>query len=73
MKADPEAGLLDIVQRMQGAGEHFDYDASIYTSAPRHARSLDPYLYPYSSGYPYSYYGFYPYSYYGPGWWGRGY
>ena len=72
VKADPEAGLLDIVQRMQGAGEHFDYDASIYTSAPRHARSLDPYLYPYSSVYPYSYYGFYPYSYYGPGWWDYG-
>src|SRR4029077_8819477 len=39
---DTEAGLLDIVERMQGASEHFDYDASIYTSAPRHARSLDP-------------------------------
>lgn len=68
VKADPEAGLLDVVQRMQAAGEHFDYDVSIYTSAPRRARSLDPYLYPY----PYSYYGFYPYSYYGLGWWDYG-
>ena len=70
VKADPEAGLLDIVQRMQAAGEHFDYDVSIYTSAPRRARSVDPYLY--SSLYPYSSYGFYPYAYYGLGWWDYG-
>jgi hypothetical protein len=71
VKADPESGLLDVVQRMQATGEHFDYDVSIYTSAPRHAPSLDPYLSPYSS-YPYSHYSFYPYSYYGPGWWDYG-
>lgn len=70
VKADPEAGLLDIVQRMQAAGEHLDYDVSIYTSAPRHVRSLDPY--PYAAFSPYSYYSFYPYSYYGPGWWDYG-
>lgn len=85
VKADPEAGLLDIVQRMQAAGEHLEYDVSIYTSAPRRARSFDPYPSPYSALNPYSYYGsFYPYSYYGPGlwdygfgglgfWWGWGY
>jgi len=72
VKADPEAGLLDIVQRMQAAGERLDYDVSIYTSAPRHARSLDPYLYPYSFFDPYSYYSLYPYAYYGPGWWDYG-
>ena len=83
VKADPEAGLLDLVQRMQAAGEPVDYDVSIYTSAPRHARSVDPYLNPYSFFDPYSYYSFYPYAFYGPGgwdygfgglsWWGWGY
>src|SRR5256886_11539982 len=30
-RADPEAGLLDLVQRMRGAGDHFDYDVASYT------------------------------------------
>jgi hypothetical protein len=64
VKVDPETGLVDIVQRMQAADEHFDYDVSTYTSAPRHARPFGPYPYPYSY--------FSPYSYYGPGWWDYG-
>ena len=68
VKVDPEAGLLDIVQRMQAADEHFDYDVSTYTAAPRRARPWGPYPDPYPD--PYSY--FSPYAYYGPGWWGYG-
>src|SRR5256886_1235729 len=31
VRADPAAGLLDLVQRMRGAGDHFDYDVASYT------------------------------------------
>src|SRR5438552_13784070 len=28
VRADPEAGLMDLVQRMQAAGDHFDFDVA---------------------------------------------
>ncbi len=34
VRADPEAGLMDLVQQMQGTGEHFDYDVATYTVSP---------------------------------------
>jgi hypothetical protein len=44
VKADPEAGLLAVVQRMQAVDEHFEYDVSTYVSRPRDVRA--PTLYP---------------------------
>jgi hypothetical protein len=56
-KADPEAQLRDIVQRMQPDRGHFDYDVATYVVAsPRYARG--PYADPYFYGWP--------------GWWGYG-
>jgi hypothetical protein len=34
VRADPEAGLMDLVQRMQAAGDHFDFDVATYTVSP---------------------------------------
>jgi len=34
VRADPEAGLMDLVQRMHATGEHFDYDVASYTVSP---------------------------------------
>jgi len=34
VRADPEAGLMDVVQRMQAAGDHFDFDVATYTVSP---------------------------------------
>jgi hypothetical protein len=61
VQADPESQLRDIVQRMQPAGGHFDYDVATYTvaAAPKYVRSLDPWPY-------------YGYGYGWPGWWGYG-
>src|SRR2546430_9569731 len=44
-RADPEAGLLDLVQRMRGAGDHFDYDVASYTVGPppRYVGWVSPY------------------------------
>jgi Domain of unknown function (DUF4384) len=48
VKADPETQLRNIVHRMQGGGERFDYDISTYVvkPPPAYVRSLypDPYL-----------------------------
>ena len=35
VRDDAEAGLLDIVQRMHGDGQHFDYDVATYAVAPQ--------------------------------------
>jgi len=46
-KNDPEAGLLSIVQHMQPADAHFDYDVATYVVvSPRYAAYPYPYLYP---------------------------
>jgi uncharacterized protein DUF4384 len=59
-KADAEARLRDIVQRMRPDGGGFDYDAATYVVAaqPRYAR--DTYYDPWYYGYGW------------PGWWGYG-
>jgi len=47
MRADPEAGLMDVVQRMQGTGVHFDYDVATYTASPsRYIGWASPYAWP---------------------------
>jgi len=45
---DPEGGLMGIVQRMQGAGNHFEYDVATYTvsSEPRYIGWVSPYGWP---------------------------
>src|SRR5207302_1344872 len=45
VRADPEAGLTDLVERMQGTGGHFDYDVATYTAspAPRYVGLVSPY------------------------------
>src|SRR3989454_5933944 len=45
VRADPEAGLMDLVQRMQAAGDHFDFDVAAYTvsSPPRYVGWVYPY------------------------------
>jgi hypothetical protein len=45
VRADPEAGLMDLVQRMQGTGDHFDYDVATYTASaqPRYVGWVAPY------------------------------
>src|SRR5206468_3378463 len=45
VRADPEAGLLDLVQRMRGAGDHFDFDVASYTvePPPRYVGWVSPY------------------------------
>jgi len=34
VRDDPEAGLMDLVQRMHRTGDHFDYDVATYTVSP---------------------------------------
>ena len=47
VRSDPEAGLMDLVQRMQGTGVHFDYDVATYTaSPPRYVGWASPYAWP---------------------------
>jgi len=48
VRADPEAGLMDLVQRMQGTGDHFDYDVATYTVSPppRYIGWVSPYGWP---------------------------
>jgi hypothetical protein len=45
VQANPEAGLMDLVQRMQGTGDHFEYDVATYTVAapPRYVGWVSPY------------------------------
>jgi len=47
VRADPEAGLMDLVQQMQGTGSggHFDYDVATYTVSPppRYVGWVHPY------------------------------
>jgi len=45
VRADPEAGLTELVERMQGTGGHFDYDVATYTAspAPRYVGLVRPY------------------------------
>ncbi len=45
VRADPEAGLTELVERMQGTGGHFDYDVATYTAspAPRYVGLVSPY------------------------------
>jgi len=52
--ADPEAGLVAVVQRMQAVDEHFEYDVSTYVSRPRDARPATPYL-PWSDWWDFGY------------------
>jgi hypothetical protein len=61
---DPEARLMSIAHEMQPSGGHFDYDLATYTvsPAPRYARVLDPYAYPYGWA---GWWGYNP-------WWGVG-
>jgi len=44
VKADPEAGLIAVVRRMQAVDGHFEYDVSTYVSRPRDVRAPTPYL-----------------------------
>jgi uncharacterized protein DUF4384 len=48
---DPESGLLNLVERMKPAPEHFDYDVATYVVSDQYARGLYPYEYPYAWGY----------------------
>src|SRR2546429_2657816 len=43
-RADPEAALTDLVERMQGTAGHFDYDVATYTAspAPRYVGLVSP-------------------------------
>src|SRR3989454_8397819 len=45
VRADPGAGLTDLVERMQGTGDHFDYDVAPYTASPppRYVGLVPPY------------------------------
>src|SRR6266576_1580953 len=45
VRADPEAGLTDLVERMQGTGAHFDYGVATYTASPalRYVGLVPPY------------------------------
>ncbi len=45
---DPEGGLMGIVQRMQGTGNHFEYDVATYTASPqpRYIGWVSPYGWP---------------------------
>jgi hypothetical protein len=54
VRYDPEAGLLELVDRMKRPNQRFDYDVATYVVSERYARDL------------YSY----PYPYVGPSWWG---
>ncbi len=54
VKADPEAGLLAVAQRMQAVDEHFEYDLSTYVSRPRDVRPPTPYL-PWSDWWDFGY------------------
>ena len=54
VKADPEAGLVAVVQRMQAVDERFEYDVSTYVSRPRDARPATPYL-PWSDWWDFGY------------------
>jgi hypothetical protein len=54
VREDPEAGLLELVDRMKTPNQRFDYDIATYVVSDRYARDL------------YSY----PYPYVGPSWWG---
>jgi len=54
VKADPEAGLVAVVQRMQAVDERFEYDVSTYVSRPRDARPATLYL-PWSDWWDFGY------------------
>src|SRR2546422_10437965 len=45
VRADPEAALTDLVERMGGTGGHFDYDVATYTASPppRYGGVVGPY------------------------------
>ena len=45
VRADPEAALTDLVERMGGTGGHFDYDVATYTASPppRYVGFVGPY------------------------------
>src|SRR5438876_746804 len=45
VRADPEAALTDLVERMQGTTGHFDYDVATYTASPppRYVGFVGPY------------------------------
>jgi len=61
VRDDPEAGLLNLVQRMKPSGEHYDYDVATYVVSERYARGM--YSYPYVGP---GWWGYDP-------WWGWGY
>src|SRR6266516_4819869 len=69
VKADPEAGLLAVAQRMRAVDEHFEYDLSTYVSRPRDVRTPTAYL-PWSDWWDFGYGGLVlgP-GYYYSGWW----
>lgn len=60
VREDPEAGLIELVQRMKPAGEPFVYDVATYVVSDLYARRLYPD--------PYAGFGWWGYD----PWWGRG-
>ncbi len=45
VRDDPEAGLIDLVQRMKAPDARFDYDVETYVISEQYARRLYPYPY----------------------------
>jgi hypothetical protein len=60
VRDDPESGLLELVDQMKAAGQHFDYDVATYAVSEHYARD----------GYPYPYGGLGGWGY--DPWWGYG-
>jgi hypothetical protein len=54
VQLDPEAGLLELVDRVKAPNQRFEYDLAPYIVSDRYARDLYAYPYPYA----------------GPSWWG---
>jgi hypothetical protein len=72
LQDDPESGLLDLVQRMNPSGEHFDFDVATYVVSEQYSRAAYPY--PNTAGW----WGYGPWYGYGPRagfgvWYGPGY
>ena len=62
VRDDPEAGLLELVDRMKEPNQRFDYDVATYVVSRHYARDRDLYAYPYDG---YGWWGYDP-------WWGYG-
>jgi uncharacterized protein DUF4384 len=48
VRDDPEAGLLELVDRMKTPNQSFDYDVATYIVSQQSARDRDVYAYPYN-------------------------